>query len=430
MNAINGFLISSCLLLSACGDVSSHKDAKAGFQKASYTKQLNAPAKAVKKRQLPNGPVSISWPGKGKRIPDKVMLSDPLDMVTYHNGKIIRHDNDPLEKFIAEHGTITFRKGEDFFADWALSITLEDLKPESTIVLKRASGMLNVREPGEKLPTTHFLEDAQGIIKTGKLSKLGMPIQVSFSTREKPFMNKPVKPGNYIVAGKAFATIGNIKVKDGKLDRQYDSLSTVILVAKDYLEQIQGGEKFSVQHVRYSSDENKKGEREGYEGLVVLKKATGNQLFRVHLLKQSEGWQGVEIFPPWKLTYKNMDKSKYADDRMQFKVSKMLESLLKRKKIKNHIDTDVSCTYSDSMGLCTAKIGLLKDDDKICSQKAYWFKKKGKTYKFIKEVSPDMDIEYVDKKHILLKSKRKSKSIKDYVLDKTTGLMVGKCGTF
>lgn len=428
------FLFTSCLILSACGESSPKHNVNTGFQKASYTKHLNATPNPVRKMRLPNGSLSISWQGEGKRIPDKVMLADPREMVSYVNGKVVKHDNEPLGKFLAEHGTISFRKGKDFFADWSMDINVTSLKPNSTIVLKHASGMLNVRDKGENLPKTHFLEDAQGIIKTGKLTELGMPIQVSFSTREKSFMNKPVKPGNFIVSGKAFATIGDIQVKDGALDKHYDSLSTLIMVAKDYLKHVDHGklakDKFSVQHVTYSSDKNDKGEREGYEGLVVLKKLTGNQLIRVHLLKRSDGWQGVGILKPWKLLYSKKETRKYASDRMDVIVSKKLESLLKRKKITNHIDSRIACSYSDTMGLCTAKISLLKSNEQKCSQKAYWFKKKGKQYRFIKEVSPEMDIEYVNKKHVLVKSKRKLKTLKDYVLDKATGLKMGKCGTF
>jgi len=432
MNYFSGLLFSSCLLLSACGDMSSGQDVKGGFQKVSYTKPSNAATKPVKKMQLPNQPLSISWPGKGKRTPDQVMLSDPREMISYVNGKVVKYDNVPLGEFLAKHGTITFRKGKDFFADWALDLNVGGLKPNSTFVLKRASVMLNVREDGDKIPKTKFLEDAQGIIKTGKLTELGMPIQVSFSTREKPFMNKPVKPGNYIVGGRAFATIGDIKVKDGKLDKHYDSLSTIIVVAKDYLKHAQkfAKDKFSIQHVLYSSDENEKGEREGVEGLVVLQKLPAKQLFRLRLLKQPEGWQVAEILKPWKLIYETKKNSKYTSDAMHLDVAKRVESLLKRKKLNNHINSDIACSYSNTMGLCAVKITLLKNDEKTCTKKAYWYKKKGKHYKFFKEVSPELSMDYVNKKHILVKSKRKSKSLKDYVLDKATGLMFGKCSAF
>ena len=435
MKYVSGFLLLSFLLLSACGDSSSKPEVSADFKKTSYTKPLNTSTQPIKNTQLSSAPLSIAWLGEGKRIPDKVMLRDPHKLISYVNGKVVKHDNEPLEQFLANYGTITFRKGKDFFADWSMELDVKGLKPNATIALNHASGMINIRKKGEKLPKTHFLKDAQGIIKTGKLTELGMPIQVGFSTREKPFMNKPVMPGSFIVSGKAFATIGDIQIKDGKLDKHYDSTSTIIVVAKEYLKQLNqeklAKENFSVQHVEYSSDKNKKGEMEGFEGLVVLKKLKGNLLYRVHMLKQPAGWQGAAILKPWKLLYPEEGKIKRSSDRMKVLVSKKVESFLKRKKIKNHIDSTVSCSYSKTMALCTAKISLLKNDnDKVCSQKAYWFKKKDKHYTFIKEVNPEMDMVYVNKKHVLAKSKRKVKSLKDYVLDKSTGLMIGKCGMF
>ena len=434
MKSLSVILLSSCFLLSACGESPKTGNKQSGFIKASFKMPDNTVKKPLKSQHISNKPLSVVFPGLGKRMPDKVMLSDPREMVSYVKGKVVKHDNEPLEEFLAKHGTITFRKGKDFFADWALNITVQNLKPNSTIVLKRASGMLNVREEGDKIPKTRFLEDAQGIVKTGKLTELGMPIQISFSTREKPFMKRPVKLGNYIVSGRAFATIGDIKVKDGKLDRQYDSLSTIIIVAKDYLKQARQGklakDKFSVRHVTYSSDKNKKGERVGVEGLVVLQKIPGKQLFRMRLLKQPRGWQVAEILKPWKLIYENRKNSKYSSDVMHIDVAKRVETFLKRKKLNNHIDSEIACSYSDTMGLCAVKIALLKNDEKTCTKKAYWYKKKGKQFRFVKEVSPELIMDYVNKKHILVKSKRKSKSLKDYVLDKATGLMLGKCSTF
>jgi len=434
MNYLSSVLFCSCLFLGACGESTHSEDASSGFQKASYSQNSNTEKQSnnIKKMKLPDGPVSINWWGKGKRMPDSVKLTDPSTLISYENGKTIKYETMPIEKFLATHGNITFSKGDNIFPDWSLDINTNGLKPNSTIRLKNASAMLNVMENGEKLPKTTFMEDAEGLIRTGKLSALGMPIQVSFSTQEKNYNSKVKQAANYYVGGKAFATIGDIRVKGGKLDKSYDSMRTMILISKDYLKETLGDqvsvEKLSVKHSSYSKDKNEAGEYEGVEGLIVLKKSSDGELIRVHLLKKPQGWQAVEVLPSWKLLYSQPDNPKKARDLMKASVFKKTEALLKQKNITNHIDSSIYCNNTKKIGLCRSVITVLDNDEKTCTRKAYLFKKVNKQWKLQKEVKPDLKIDY--KTHTLKKDKRKVKSMKNYVLNKAKGLMFGECSMF
>ena len=422
-------LLISTILLNACGESSEQDTSSKGSEqlnKISDQKNETNPASSTKKsaaKPLSNEPLSVKWKTGEMRIPDDVRLSDPSSSMSYVDGKMVKNDNIPLAEYLAKNGSITIRKGKDFFPEWSIEIDAENLKPDSIIRLNNQTTTLQITPAGEKLPVPSFLRNTNGLIKTGKLSNLGMPIQVDVKAGES-------NDGIYHIQGKSFATIGDIRIKDGKLDATYDSFRTMDLITRDYLKEKMELPALRLQHTQYTSDKNAKGESEGVEGLLVYSHKTAENeqaLTRVHLLKQAEGWVADKILSPTELAYYSKKDSKKARDQMKVASYEKLESFLKEKKLNNHIDSSIRCSSTKDIGLCTATITVLENDEKTCTRKAYFFKK-GEEWEFNKEVSPDLKIDYKTK--MLVKDKRKAKNLKEYILNKSIGLMFGKCSMF
>ncbi|GAA0396202.1 hypothetical protein GCM10009133_01610 [Cocleimonas flava] len=416
-------LLLSAILLNACelsyestspNDVEP-TEAEAAKSKAETHKSAPKP--------ISNQPLSIIWNNGEKRIPDDVRLSDPSSSMSFVDGKMVKDDAIPLIDYLAKNGKIEFRKGKDFFPDWALDIDVKNLKPDSIIRLSNQTTTLQITPAGEKLPKSTFLRNTNGVITTGKLSNLGMPINVDVKTGD-------AKDGIYHVQGKSFATIGDIRVKDGKLDRHYDSFRTLELVTRDYLKQKTGVSALILKHVQFSSDKNAKGKSEGVAGLLVFSHKTAEDqtaLTRVHMLKQAEGWVADRILTPTELIQVSRKGKKRETDQMKVATYEKVERFLEEKKLNNHIDSSIRCRSTKEIGLCTANITVLENNEKTCTRKAYLFNK-AKEWEFSKEVSPDLKIDYKTKQ--LVKDKRKAKNLKEYILNESMGLMFGKCSMF
>ncbi len=389
-------------------------------QKVSYSKTDSSQIK--NQVSLSSQPMSIVWSNQGKRIPEQIKLEDPANTSTYIDGKFVKATNMPVDEFIKNNGKITLRAGKDFFADWSIELDIENLMPDTTVELDDFNTKIKVstKKPKHNLPSSTNLNSIKGTLKTGKISSFGMPIQMHIETKE---TGKPP----YIIDGQGFATIGDIKIKNNKLDKHYDSFKTIRIIAKYFVKDIVHTTPFTSRHVMFSSDKDV-----GVEALQVFSYQDENKqdkLVRIQLLKKEEGWKPMKVLEPWKLLYSRKETRKKYEDEINVITSKEVESFLKAEKIDNHLDTSVSCRQSKdkTKGLCTAKITVLQDSDKNCLTKAYSLTKK-KDWKIVKEVATNLKLDYKTGK--LIEKKNKKKSFGEKLISSAAGVMFGKCSAF
>ncbi len=366
--------------------------------------------------------MNIVWQNQGKRIPEQIKLEDPAETSIYINGEFVKATNMPIDEFIKKRGKITLRAGKGFFADWSVELDIKDLKASSVIELNdfNTKAKVSIKKPNNNLPSSTNLNSVSGTLKTGKISNLGIPIQMHLEAKEAGKLP-------YIITGQGFATLGDIKIKDSRLDKHYDSFKTIRIIAKYFVKDIKRITPFVSRHVMYSSDKNI-----GVEALQVFSYQDDNKqdkLVRVQLLKEEEGWKPVKILKPWELLYSRKEARKKYTDELNVITSKKIEVLLENGKIENHLDTNVSCKRSKdkTQGLCTAKITVLQGDEKSCMTKAYSLTKK-KGWEIVKEVATNLKLDYKTGK--LIEKKNKKKSFEEKLLGKASGLLFGKCFMF
>ncbi len=369
-------------------------------------------------------PLQIRWKGQ-LRIPDQIRLQDPTSITTYVNGKPVKLSNIPVEKFLKNHGEITLRKGKDFFADWSIQFTINNLSPNTTFRLNNTHAMakIGVKKSHGNLPEVSYIYGIKGVVSTGEMSSLGMPLKMHIEIG-------PAGNALYQIDGSGFATIGDIRISQGKLDRSYDSFRTIQLIARGYLEH--------QLHQQNSSDLSAKyimirGEQENQEEALQVfslpqKSSTKEKIVRVQLKKESGKWQPVKILSPWKLLYDYKTGShKYADELIVLTANKM-EQFLKAENIENHLNTDINCNLSKDQlkGLCKATLVVLSQGQKRCSIKAYLLAKES-SWKIIKEVSSDLKLDYKTGKLVAGKN---NKSSKEEFIEGPAGIVLGPCNFY
>lgn len=284
----------------------------------------------------------------------------------------------------------------------------------------------------QDLPTQNYLSHIKGTIKTGKLTTLGLPLQMQLALSNQAIpewdnlKNSPTTQ-TYIIEGQGFATIGDIKIKDGELDKNYDSFRTISLIAKKFLENSIHTAPFTSHHTMFSKNNSI-----GVEALQVFSyqgKGKALKLVRVHLLKQADGWKVENLLEPWKLLDSRIEGSKKSSDELKVITSQKIESLLKNEQLNNHLYTTISCRQSKdkTQGLCSAKITVLQNEEKSCLTKAYSLKKDS-AWALVKEVSPELTLEYKTGK--LIPKKKKAPSLKEALLNKAIELVFKKCTLF
>ncbi len=411
-----------CLFLTACEDASRESSQD---QKTEYRETVASQEKAIKnipQAKLSKQPLSINWSSKGKRTPEQIKLQDPEDTSVYVDGEFVKATDMPLDKFINENGRITLRAGKGFFADWSVEVDVDNLKTNTMVVLNDTNTKVKIstKKPKHNLPSSTNLNGVKGMLKTGRISSLGMPIQMHLEVKEAGELP-------YTIDGKGFATIGDIKIKNNRLDKYYDSFKTIRIIAKYFVKDIKRVTPFVSRHVMYSSDKNV-----GVEALQVFSYKDENKkdkLVRIQLLKKTEGWEPVKILEPWKLLYSRKESRKRHSDELNVITSKKIESFLKKEKVDNHLDTSVSCRQSKdkTKGLCTAKITVLQNNEKNCLTKAYSLIKQ-KDWKIVKEVATNLKLEYKTGK--LVEKKKKKKSFSEKIISDVAGSMFGKCSMF
>lgn len=144
----------------------------------------------------------------------------------------IRDSQFIVEQAILNGGTLELRQGSEFFADLAAEIVTFDGSPAGKTFTAPVEGAgfaphlrLNKKLEDQNVPDQQTLmSDYQLMLAFGESETLGIPFTIELTA-----------PNNQTeLRGSGFATFGDIKVVGGKLDRHYQSLDTLKLLAKQY----------------------------------------------------------------------------------------------------------------------------------------------------------------------------------------------------
>jgi len=167
-----------------------------------------------------------------------------------------------IDQAILRDNTLTLRRGHDFFADASVEIRFRD---ESSLAGKKfnwTSGY-SADKPGIKLgrkantndlPKTVYLDDDYEMkLEFGARESLGIPVSIRL---------KSSKDGTDI-EGRAFATFGDLRVKNKVLNTHYDSFDLIDHLAREYIhakyDSVTLDNKFGISFVSYTDTYPKTG---------------------------------------------------------------------------------------------------------------------------------------------------------------------------
>lgn len=144
----------------------------------------------------------------------------------------IRDSQFIAEQAILSPGTLELRQGSEFFADLAAEIVIFDENPAGKTFTMPAEGTgitphlrLKKKLEDQSVPDQQTLmSDYQLMLVFGESETLGVPFTIHLTAAK----------NQTDLQGSGFATFGDIKVLDGKLDRHYESLDTLKLLARQY----------------------------------------------------------------------------------------------------------------------------------------------------------------------------------------------------
>jgi hypothetical protein len=144
----------------------------------------------------------------------------------------IRDSQFILEQAILSPGTLELRQGSEFFADLAAEIVIFDENPAGKTFTVPAEGAgtiphlrLKKKLEDQNVPDQKTLmSDFQLLLVFGESETLGVPFTIELTAAK----------NQTELQGSGFATFGDYKVLDGRLDRRYQSLDTLQLLARQY----------------------------------------------------------------------------------------------------------------------------------------------------------------------------------------------------
>ena len=136
------------------------------------------------------------------------------------------------EQAILTHGTLELRQGSEFFADLAAEIVIFDENPAEKTFTVPTDGTgitphlrLNKKLEDQSTPDQQTLvSDYQLKLVFGESEALGVPFTIELTAAK----------NQTELQGSGFATFGDIKVSNGRLNRRYESLDTLNLLARQY----------------------------------------------------------------------------------------------------------------------------------------------------------------------------------------------------
>lgn len=234
------------------------------------------------------------------------------------------------------------------------------------------------KKPGAKVPDTKFIHHVAGRIIIGKKGKLGIPIQINITGSE----NLQSRRDEFKLEGKAFATIGDLKMKDQNVDLSYDSMDTLRFVGKQYLANkhhvdevnIEREFKLSRKYIR-----NIPYPQSGFLSIRYLVD-TDSHVAKLQLYKDKNSWEVVRELKPTQIApahpIKEINESDLREVLHQ-KVAPTLETALKEENLMSLVRSvnlakyDCKIDKNKTIGLCKATIKVEQEDDVLCQKRNY-----------------------------------------------------------
>ncbi|MCK0163792.1 hypothetical protein [Marinobacter sp. S6332] len=314
----------------------------------------------------------------------------------------IRDSQFIAEQAILAHGTLELRQGSEFFADLAAEIVLFDENPAEKTYTVPTDGTgitphlrLNKKLEDQSTPDQQTLmSDYQLKLVFGESEALGVPFTIELTAAK----------NQAELQGSGFATFGDIKVSNGKLNRRYESLDTLNLLARQYAAESYPDvtvEKTFGTTLHTSGNANPSTAFVGLEGrasddhVIILK---------LQLLMEQNGWEVVnelaanQIHPAHpvlrslKGNLRTVEGAKAAHVAGQRFESDLQQQLL----VSDTRGTSIRCylTKTADKASCRAAANVETSDGRDCQRQNYLLTNQGAEWVYESDLSPTQSVDY------------------------------------
>ena len=200
-----------------------------------------------------------------------------------------------------EGGILELRQGADIFADRKLMIFLfTDESVANREFGEQGAGMrphvhVSWKDEGWNLPKTQTLSGAGEYslaLRFGEASEWGVPYEIRFSSDR--------LEGATELSGKGFATLLDIRLADGTLDRSFNSFDTLRYIAEEHLRGVHDGLEIEIVDAFATnfSSSNKPYPHRGFVGAEYRVAGGEIRVARVQMRKDEQGWKvGRQLAP-------------------------------------------------------------------------------------------------------------------------------------
>ena len=314
----------------------------------------------------------------------------------------VRNTEFSIEQAIIENGVLNLRQGKERFADISVEIvTFEnDDVSEKTFSSSDSTSLfkphisLSIKSEGQNLPDKiTLLNDYELLLRFGKKEDLGIPVSIRLAS---------LKNGTSI-EGKSFATYKNIKVADGVLDTQFDSIDTLEILTKEYITTQNSETRLGMRFAASQFSYGKNYPQSGFVGYEVTTSVGEQSLVKIQLAKDENGWKVVNqlnanqihqahpVLAPIEGNLRTVEGLKARKVAAQ-----KLEAYLNEQALIDNVRaTSLSCylTQSAHKASCRAIYGLKVGDKVECYNKNYLLINDGSKWKFESDI---LDTQKVD----------------------------------
>jgi len=315
---------------------------------------------------------------------------------------IVRGAEFNLDQAILSGGTLELRQGEEFFPDLAVEVVIFDDTPRGkTFTMPPAvngiSPQLRLKQKPEdqNVPDTEMvLQDYQLELTFGQSQELGLPVSIHLV----------VDQFETSLAGEGFATYGDIKVVDGALDTDYESLDTLKILAARHV----GAAYPNLQVVKdFGTTINVHGESTPSTGFVGLEARDSNGeivVLKLQFRKDSSGWKMINQLRSNQIhqahqTITEMEGGLRTVEGVKARLvaGKAFETALIAEELMSQVrGTSVDCylTESADKASCGGAANLVDGDSSECYRRFYLLENTPSGWQFQSELEPGQKVDY------------------------------------
>lgn len=345
-----------------------------------------------------SAPPEQSPPEQNSTVPEK-SATPPATVASPVSGTLRQHPFQP-DQAILRDGTLEIRQGTDFFPDLAVEIVT--FEPDSlagrTLTADTTPAphlRLGYKAPDANLPDTEMvLSGYQLQLSFGEAQPLGLPYTLSLSVPEHGTK----------LSGQGLATFLDIALKDGKIDRHWDSFDTLDYLAQQHLAQsapaMALGERFGVTLQSFGDDHPKR----GVIGFEVTDDKGEASTLKVLLRKDADGWQVSQQLDTSQLPQAHQalpasDLSDRTRDGLlaEQAAARYLETELNREGQMPQVRASrVSCrlTKERDRASCHTTLGMRTGDDTQCEIRSHLLSKTGGEWQVREAIANDQQVNY------------------------------------